>query len=216
MMRMNICQIATVGRNPEWIQIGLFRYPTNLLVLVTTEEYLDKAKEIVELVKGIETQIEIIIEPRNAQYIVKFLKTLINTLYENQYDILMNVTSGLVSWQLLFYSTATILRKKVKSFFIIDKERKKPLEMVLYKPLTSTEERVLSVLSEEGDSLSKITLNYRNRVLKDTGEEKGSSGLISRYLKILTEEGLAESAGNSKSKKFRLTEKGILVKNILS
>jgi hypothetical protein len=63
MMRMNLCQIATVGRNPEWIQIGLFRYPTNLLILITTEENLDKAKEIVELVKRIKIQIEIIKEP---------------------------------------------------------------------------------------------------------------------------------------------------------
>jgi hypothetical protein len=213
---MKVCQIATVGRNPEWIQIGLFRYPTNLLVLVTTKEYLEKAKEIEELVKGIETKIEIIKEPRNAQYIVKFLKTLINNLSENQYEIMINVTAGLVSWQLLFYSTATILRKKVKSFFIIDKERKEPLQMVLYHPLTSTEEKVLMIIPEEGGSLGKITQEFRDRTLKDTGEEKGSSGLISRYLKMLIEEELVESVGNAKSKTFRLTEKGKLVRNILS
>lgn len=213
---MNICQIATVGRNPEWIQIGLFRYPTNLLVLITTEEYLDKANEIVELVKGIDTQIKVIKEPRNPRYIVDFLKTLINTLYEQQYEILMNVTSGLVSWQLLFYSTATILKKKVKSFYIIDKERKDPLEMVLYKPLTSTEEKVLMALPEEGGSLKTIKNVFRESVLQETGAEKGSSGLISRYLKLLIEEGLVESVGNAKVKTFHLTDQGILVRSILS
>ena len=114
---MKVCQIATVGRNPEWIQLGLFRYPTNLLVLIVTEEYLEKAHEIIGLVKGIDTQIEIVKEPRNAQYVVNFFKTLITSLHEKQYEILINVTSGLVSWQLLFYGTATVLRDKIKSFY---------------------------------------------------------------------------------------------------
>jgi hypothetical protein len=213
---MKVCQIATVGRNPEWIQLGLFRYPTNLLVLTVTEEYLEKAHEIIELVKGIDTQIEIVKEPRNAQYVVNFFKKLINSLYEKKYDILINVTSGLVSWQLLFYGTATVLRDKIKSFYIVDKERKEPLEMILYKPLTKTERDVLMVIPDEGGSLGKITQEFRKWRHSETGEEEGSSALLSRYLRILTEEGLVETTGRAKAKKFHLTEQGVLVKSILA
>jgi hypothetical protein len=122
----------------------------------------------------------------------------------------------LVSWQLLFYGTATILRDKIKSFYIVDKERKEPLEMVLYKPLTKTEREVLIVVPEEGGSLGKITQEFRKRRKSETGEEEGSSALISRYLRILTEEGLVKTMGRAKAKEFHLTEQGILVKSILA
>jgi hypothetical protein len=181
-----------------------------------TEEYLEKAHEIIELVKGIDTQIEIVKEPRNAQYVVNFFKKLINSLYEKKYDILINVTSGLVSWQLLFYGTATVLRDKIKSFYIVDKERKEPLEMILYKPLTKTERDVLMVIPDEGGSLGKITQEFRKWRHSETGEEEGSSALLSRYLRILTEEGLVETTGRAKAKKFHLTEQGVLVKSILA
>ena len=96
-IEMKVCQIATVGRNPEWIQLGLFRFPTDLLILVTTEEYLPEAEKIKELVKGIEVRIETIKAPRNTREIVLFFKKLINTLYQENYTIYINVTSGLVS-----------------------------------------------------------------------------------------------------------------------
>ncbi len=209
---MKTCQIATVGRNPEWIQLGLFRYPTTLLVLITTEDYMDQAKEITKLVKGIEVRIEVIEKPRNSYYIVEFLKNLINQLHAEEYELLMNVTSGLVSWQLLFYSTATILQEKIKTFYIIDKERKEPQEMVLYQKLPEPEEKVLLIIPEEGDSLKSITQKYKE--LQKEG--KGSSGLLSRYLKRLTSEGFVTTRGSSKSKTFLLTEKGKLVKKALS
>ncbi len=209
---MKICQIATVGRNPEWIQLGLFRYPTSLLVLITTEDYLEQANEITELVKGIEVRIEIIEKPRDSYYIVDFLKNLINDLHSKEYELMLNVTSGLVSWQLLFYSTATILKEKIKSFYIIDKERKEPMEMVLYQKLSKTEERVLLLIPEEGVKLEAITTKYKE--LQE--DKKGSSGLLSRYLKQLTAEGLVTSRGSTKNKLFLLTEKGKLVKNALS
>ena len=209
---MKTCQIATVGRNPEWIQLGLFRYPTTLLVLITTEDYLDQANKITELVKGVEVRIKIIEKPRDSYYIVEFLKNLINELYAEEYELMMNVTSGLVSWQLLFYSTATILQEKIKTFYIIDKERKEPLEMVLYQKLPEPEEKVLSIIPEEGDSLKSITAKYKE--LQKDG--KGSSGLLSRYLKRLTEEGLVTTQGSSKSKIFLLTKKGKFIKNALN
>ncbi|WP_455464533.1 hypothetical protein [Candidatus Hodarchaeum mangrovi] len=207
---MSTCQIATVGRNPEWIQLGLFRYPTKLLVLITTENYLDKAGEIRELVKGIEVRIEIIKKPRDSNYIVEFLKNLINSLYEEKYDVLMNVTSGLASWQLLCYSTATILQDKVKKFFIIDKEQNEPLELVLYSPLTPTERKVLQIIPEEGASLRTLTDHYHKQF------NEGTAGLLSRYLKRLMEESLIKTHGSSKSKTFHLTEKGKLIQNVLS
>jgi len=213
---MKVCQIATVGRNPEWIQLGLFRYPTNLLVLIVTEEYLEKAQEIAEGIKGINSQIEIVKDPRNAQYLVNFLKTLINQLSKEEYQILINVTSGLVSWQLLFYGVATILRDKIHTFFIIDKERKEPLEMVLYKPLSKTEREVLMAVPDEGGTLSKITQMFRKVRQAEIGKEEGSSALISRYLKTLAEEGLVESQGRAKVKEFHLTNQGVLVKSILT
>jgi hypothetical protein len=209
---MKICQIATVGRNPEWIQLGLFRYPTSLLVLITTQDYLEQANEITELVKGIEVRIEIIEKPRDSYYIVDFLKNLVNELHSKDYELMLNVTSGLVSWQLLFYSTATILKEKIKSFYIIDKERKEPMEMVLYQKLSKTEERVLLLIPEDGIKLEAITEKYK----KQQENKKGSSGLLSRYLKQLTAEGLVTSRGSTKNKLFLLTEKGKLVKNALS
>ena len=217
MKSMKICQIATVGRNPEWIQLGLFRYSTNLLVLVTTEEYIDKAEEAKALVKGIETRIEVLKESRDPRKIVEFLKRLINSLYDDDYKIYMNITSGLVSWQLLFYSTATILREKVSKFYLIDKERKEPLEMVLYKPLSKPEQKVILSMPDDEISLGDITESFRAKSLDPkTGQPKGTSGLLSRYLKVLTEEGLVETVGKNKQKTFRLTEQGFLVREILS
>ncbi|MHA2329606.1 MAG: hypothetical protein ACXACR_13905, partial [Candidatus Hodarchaeales archaeon] len=112
--------------------------------------------------------------------------------------------------QLLFYSTATILHEKVSNFYIIDKEKKEPLEMVLYNPLTKTEKKVLQVLSDEGESLEEITNTYKKQ------HNEGTSSLLSRYLKKLAEDRLVETKGSIKSKTFYLSEKGIIVKNILS
>jgi len=213
---MKTCQIATIGINPEWIQIGLFRYPTDLLVLVTTDTYHDEAIQVQKLIRGIDVRIEIINKPRNSQYIVACLKNIINSLYEEDYTILINVTSGLAVWQLLFYSTAIILRDKVSKFYIIDKEEKKPHELVLYKPLTKTEKKTILSIQPSGGTLSEITTTFRELVSLETEEIKGSKALLSRYLKKMEKEGLVITKGEGRRKRFSLTEQGMIVREILS
>lgn len=214
--KMKTCQIATIGRNPEWIQLGLFRYPTDLLVLVTTENYHDEALKVRELIKGIDVRIETINEPRNSYYIVSFLKNLINSLYQEEYSILINITSGLAIWQLLFYSTATILKDKVKKLYIIDKEEKKPKEMVLYKSLTGTEKRTILSIPTNGGTLSEITTAFRELILLETEETKGSKALLSRYLKKMVKDELVKTTGDGRNKRFSLTEQGKIIREIIS
>jgi len=210
-----LCQIATVGRNPEWIKIGLFRYPTKKLVLITTKDYYSKAEEVNDIAIGIDVEIKVIEKPRDSNYIVLFLKDLINH-YHKKYDIRLNVTSGLVSWQLLFYNTATILQDKLKSFYIIDKEEKEPLELLLYSPLTKTQKKILMIIPLEQTDLQTITNRYQI-VQKKAGkeEDQGTKGLLSRYIKQLINEGLVEFYGTGKNKKFGLSKKGQLLQLLL-
>ncbi len=212
----SLCQIATVGRNPEWIQIGLFRYPTKKLVLVTTEDYYDKAEDVKALAVGIDVEIEVIKKPRDPNYIVLFLKDLINRYYQ-KFDIRLNVTSGLVSWQLLFYSAATVLEDRIRSFYIIDKEKKEPLEFLLYSPLTKTQKKILLLFPSDRKELDleSITKNYHPQRKVEEKEETGTKGLLSRYIKQLINEGLIEVSGPRKKKRFKLTEKGQMLQSLL-
>lgn len=213
-----ICQIATVGENIEWIIKGILLFKAHKLTLISTSEskFLDKIKEIKKrlLDPQFETNpIEIeekIVDKQDALTFVKALKEIVFKNYEQGYIIEINATAGLTAWQLLAYFTSIQLKKQVRNFFIIDKQKGEAFDL---PPgvLSKTEQLILDIIDIESKNIEEIKELYKKNKGKNV-----SNALISKYLTKLREKNLISEFKSEKLKFFELTYLGHLYQTNLN
>lgn len=202
--QVKTAQIATLGFKADWIQRGLYKYPTDLLILITTLEFSEIADEVKKVNKEIPIEVKYATKPRDQFYMLNLFKDTVIEVVEHDFDVIINLTSGLTSWQLWFYFIATILAEKVKILYIIDKELEEPIELILLQSLAKTERKILNCIDPEGSTLRSIVEAYRQQ----HRSSKGSKGLISRYLRALASKGLVKLGTGTKERKYSLTTEG--------
>ena len=211
-----VCQIATIGDNIEWIIKGILLFKTNKLVIVSTKEmkFLDKINEIKKRLLDVNFELnpieieENIIEKQDSLSFIKALKEIIFKNYKQGYIIEINATAGLTAWQLLAYFASIQLKKQVRTFFIIDKQKG---EAVILPPsvLSKTEQLILDLINNDSKSIEQIKELYKEYKSKNV-----SSALISKYLTKLKNKNLISEFKIDRIKNFKLTELGQLYQTI--
>ena len=224
------CLIAIVARNVEWIKRSVFELKPDLVFLLTSKDkdditgkyYIDYAKDVVEFVKkfykemGLDPpRLEIITieNPRDLSELYTIAKTLISALLNKDYEVFINITPGLLSWQLMMYYVSGLFKGKPKVFFY-DKQTK---ELVFFPAiqLTPTEQIILDIIAE-GKTRPRDILQEYNQRAKAKLSSKATPALISKYLKNLREKGLVEQVNReyklSALGKFLIEKKDIVEK----
>lgn len=212
---MNICQIATIGENIEWIIKGVTSSKVDKLVLISTNEkrFLDKINDIKDRLLDPNFEMnpveisEEIIDIREDLNFVRILKKIIKESNKNGYIIEINATAGLRIWQLLGYFTAIQMSNLVKNFFIIDKQSGLNSNLPLVS-LGKTEEIILNILKDEMKNIEQIKKSYEIFKGKNV-----SYTLISKYLTKLKEKNLLNIHIKEKYKFFGSNELGKIYQN---
>ena len=227
-MTCRICLIGLVGRNPEWINRSIYDLKPDVVILVasTSEDehpdrtkypedkypritYLDYAEEtknfVCDFYKKIdmnppEIKIISVENPRDLGTLFTILRTIIEYYLDRDYEIYINVASGLLSWQLFSYYIAMMFEDERVKVFAYDKELGEQILFPTFS-LTKTEQQILDIISEGYTKPSEILREYLNRTSK---RRKIKLAMISKYLGELKKKGLIISVG----KEYKLTDLG--------
>ncbi|MHA1249356.1 MAG: hypothetical protein ACTSRP_05135 [Candidatus Helarchaeota archaeon] len=224
-MSFLICQVASIGENPDWIKAGLNYYGWNRLLILSTndEKYIKlsnqlkselepltkldfKSKVDERSIKHIEI---LILDGRDILQFLMQIKDKLRLIRQKKYLIYYNATTGLQTWKfgMYFIYTEENLIDKFYYFYtdISGDEMIKPIEF--QKPLKINEslKRLLKIFQNNQYSLDDLINIYEKKYNK-----KMTKGLFSRYLSELKELELIKESKEKKGRKklFYLTNKG--------
>ena len=227
-MTSKICLVGLVGRNPEWINRSIYDLKPDIVILIasTSEDehpdrdkfpedkyprvtYLDYAEETKNFVYDFYKKIDMnppkikiipVENPRDLGSLFTILRTIIEYYLDRDYEIYINIASGLRPWQLFSYYIAMMLEDERVKVFSYDKERKEQIVFPTFT-LTKTEQQILNLIAEGYTKPGEILRGYISRIAK---RKKVTLAMISKYLGELKRKGLIISIG----KEYKLTDLG--------
>lgn len=214
-MTVKICQIAPYGGVDIWIRIGLQSFPetSKLIVLVNgspvkpeKKQFINKDNQNLDYVSLADEMLNDILfensklpkkkridlekieigEKLSIYELVGLFRSLLAKLDDEGYDVVINLSNGLINWRLALY-LASLDSVNVRYAYTVSKDNGDIEYIWLHRDLSENERLILDLLNESGPcNLSELHVLFKQR------RNKGTIGFISRIVGKMSESHLIE------------------------